>query len=376
MAGLIRDLGPQPGDSEWRAAQAALAASDTFIGHIDTGLFPHPALGFAADGTPPANIRLDLGRNVFDPKAEDARPVTDLSIPDDPLAEAAEYPDHGVKTLSVILADLPGVLVGVAPGAKILPYRVANGPVFVGRARSGRIGAAMDHAMRLPSPPKAFSISMGNPGFTGFTEFLRLGLGGSPGMSTRTADAINRAYEAGIVVVAAGGQIVNNVSYPARFARVVAVGGITGDEVHYPIGGYDNADLIDVWARASAINRASGLRLPDGTIRPIHAEDPESGDLEPSGTSYAAPQVAAAAALWLTRWADELAKLPEPWMVVESFRLAIRGAARKETIRLFIGWDDRIAIRRLDVEALLRTPPDLRAKLRKRDAASRLASLL
>lgn len=63
-------------------------------------------------------------------------------------------------------------------------------------------------------------------------------------------------------------------------------------------------------------------------------------------------------------------------MVVESFRLAIRGAARKETIRLFIGWDDRIAIRRLDVEALLRTPPDLRAKLRKRDAASRLASLL
>ncbi len=376
MADLIRDLGPKPGDVEWRAAQAALAASETHIGHIDTGLFPHPTLGFGAGGAPPANIRLDLGRNVFDPERSGPRPVTDLSVPDDAIARAADYPDHGVKTLSVILANAPGTLVGVAPGAKIVPYRVANGPVFVGRARTSRIGAAMEKAMALANPPKVFSISMGNPGITGLAEFLRFGVGGAPGMSARTAEAINRAYEAGIVTVAAGGQIINNVSYPARFARVIGVGGITGDEIHYPIGGYDQAALIDVWTYASAINRASGLRMPDGSIRAIHADDPASQDLEPSGTSYAAPQVAGAAALWLTRWADDLAKLDARWKVVESFRLALRDSARKEEIRLHIGRQDRIAIRRLDIEALMRTKPDLKANLRKRDAASRLASLL
>lgn len=265
MARMIRDLGPGPRDTEWRRAQGLLQAADTTIGHIDSGLFPHETLGFTGD-TPPPNILIDKGLNVFDPKPGDARPLTDLGTGEGMVAALTEYPDHGVKTLSVILANRPDELIGVAPGARIAPYRVANGPLFVGTTKTNGIGRAMKHAMALPPPdrPSVFSISMGNPGVTGFMEWLRLGVGGSPGMDGETVEAINRAYEAGIITVAAGGQIIDRVVYPARFARVIAVGGITSAETHYPPGGYGVNELIDVSAYASHVNRAAGFRGEDG----------------------------------------------------------------------------------------------------------------
>lgn len=376
MARMIMNLGPGATDSEWKRAQGLLQASDAAIGHIDTGLFPHRTLGYRGDA-PPDNILIDIGLNVFDPKPGDARPVTDLGIGAGGVAAAAEYPDHGVKTLSIILANRPDELIGVAPGARIVPYRVANGPVFVGRAKTNGIGRAIKHAMALPRPfrPNVFSISMGNPGVTGLAEWLRLGIGGSPGMDQETVDAVNRAYEAGIVIVAAGGQVIDRVVYPARFARVIAVGGITSAESHYPPGGYGGDELIDVSAYASNINRAAGFRASDGTIRETHANDPASDENEPSGTSYAAPQVAAAAALWLTLWAPQLRALPEGWMVVESFRAALRSSARKDRVKAYPSRPETIEIRRLDIERLMRTSPPGDG-LRKRNAASKHASWL
>lgn len=376
MARMIRDLGPGPKDTEWRRAQGLLQAADTTIGHIDTGLFAHETLSFSGDA-PPDNILIDKGLNVFDPQTADARPLTDLTVGKGKIAAASEYPDHGVKTLSIILANRPGELIGVAPGAKIVPYRVANGPVFVGRAKTSGIGRAMKHAMSLPRPdrPSVFSISMGNPGVTGFMEWLRLGVGGSPGMDNETVEAVNRAYEAGIITVAAGGQIIDRVVYPARFARVIAVGGVTSAETHYPPGGYGGNELIDVSAYASHINRAAGFRGDDGKIHPNHADDPNSNDGEPSGTSYATPQIAAAAALWVTLWAPQLRALSERWMVVESFRRALRESAKKDRVRAYPSRTQMLDIRRLDIEKLMRTAPPVN-DLRKRDPASRLQSLL
>ncbi len=361
---LITDLGPKPGDSEWRAAQAALAASDTVIGHIDTGLHPHPALGYT-DETPPANILFAEGANFHDPEATGGLPAAD---PLNANHGRGEYPDHGVKTLSVILGSEPGKLVGAAPGAKVLPYRVANGPVFIGEADTAAIGRAIDHALARPVTPKVFSISMGNPGFLGIAALLQYGLKAEPGLATSTTDAIDRAYEAGVPLVAAGGQIINVVSYPAGCARAISVGGISSREVHYPVGGYNQPDRIDIWAYATPVNRAA-FAIVDGKVKPTHWSDPEDNDGEPSGTSYATPQVAAAAAMWLTRYADELSRLPEPWMIVESFRKALRLSARKESIPLQVAGRKMQAIRRLDTEALLKTPPALPAEKEKVGAA-------
>lgn len=371
---IIRDLGPGPRDRMWKETIGLLQASDTVIGHIDTGLYPHPALGYDDAGNPPSNILLDKGLNVFDPKPGDTRPVTDMSISEGQLGGAVEYPDHGVKTLSMILGNRKDKLTGAAPGATILPYRIANGPVFFGKARTGNIGKAMLHAMRLPNPPKVFTISMGNPGFTGFPEFFRGITGGSAGMEEETVEAVNRAYEAGIITVAAAGQIISTVVYPARFARTIAVGGITAGEAHYPPRGYEEPARVDAWAYATGINRAAVVRDENGDLKQIYADDPLNSE-EASGTSYATPQVAAAAALWVTRWSQELAALPERWMIVESFRKALRESADQDIIRLRPTQRDTINIRRLNTEALLGIRPEADG-LRKRDKATRLGSYL
>lgn len=367
----IRDLGPKASEPAWRQAQGLLAASETLIGHIDTGLFAHKTLGYDAAGKAPDNILLDRGANVYDPGGSaGTAPVTNLTKGSGFIDKAAEFPDHGVKTLSIILANRPGELIGVAPGARIIPYRVANGPVFVGKASTGLIGRAMNHAMDQPNPPRVFSISMGNPGVTGIFEFLRGITGGKAGIEAEACDAINRAYEQGIIIVAAGGQVINQLVYPARFGRTISVGGIREDNTHYPTGGYRNSGEPDIWALAANINRAAGERQADGTIKQTHADDPGSTDAEPSGTSYAAPQVAAAAAMWVTRWSVELLALSEMWMIVEAFRKALRDSASEERIRASANSSRMIPVRRLDIDKLVRTPPDLTVTYDKRRSVS------
>lgn len=375
MTGLITKLGPGAADTTWKSAQAALAASDTIIGHIDTGLFAHPSLGYSEAGAPP-NILSVRGLNVYDPDRTGPAPVTDLTKGSGRVDTIFEYPDHGVKTLSVILSDNDS-LRGVAPGAKVIPYRIANGPIFVGAAKTGGIGLAIRHALSQANAPKVFSISMGNTGATGVLEILRLITGGAPGMATKTCKAINEAYEAGAIVVCAGGQVIDRVVYPARFARTIAVGGITADDAHYPSSGYDAPHMIDVWARASHINRAAGF-LKDGEIVAVHADTvhPDNRDDEPSGTSYACPQVAAAAAMWVTVHADMLARFDQKWKIVEAFRKVLRASAGPERIPLRPGAAPSADIRRLDINALLETPPDMAFPYEKAAKARRFGSFL
>ena len=375
MTDLIKSLGPRSTDTAWRRAQAALRASDTIIGHIDTGLFAHPSLGY--DGqTPPPNILIDRGANFHDPEQSGTPPLTNLLKEQGIVEGQTEYPDHGVKTLSVILSDNDR-LAGVAPGAKIIPYRVANGPVFVGTAKTGAIGKAIKHGLSQANCPKVFSISMGNTGVTGLFELLRLLTGGSPGMERETTEAINEAYEAGIIVVCAGGQVIDRVVYPARFARTIGVGGITRHETHYPPTGYDAPHMIDVWGYASNINRAAGI-LIDGKIKPTHADSERASNTTgaPSGTSYACPQVAAAAAMWVTVHARTLAGLDQRWKIVEAFRKALRDSASKEKLPLKPGALPTRDIRRLQINALMLTPPDIEFPYQKASKAGRFSSWL
>jgi len=369
---VARDFGPRPGDARWRAAIERLRAGRTRIAHIDTGLAPHPALGFR-DGAAPANIHMDLGVNFHDPEAGTARPEATLRKGAGLAARLTEWPDHGVKTLSVVLSDQPA-LRGAAPGAHVAPYRVANGPVFRRPARTAHIGAALDHALRLDPPCRVASISMGNPGFAGLYEWARQALAGEIGMARATRAAINRAYEAGMIVVCAAGQVIEGVIYPARFARTIAVGGFDrrgARFIHYPPGGYDDAARVDVWARAVGVNRAAAHLGPDGAPVWTFAETEPGQGGEASGTSYACPQVAAAAALWIETHAaalDAFLAAGEGWKVVESFRRALRRSARpRQAERATPQGMGRIRV--LDVERLLATPPDAGGAYRLRDPA-------
>jgi len=75
-------------------------------------------------------------------------------------------------------------------------------------------------------------------------------------MNARVRRAIDFAYERGVIVCAAAGNVISEVIYPGRFNRVVTVGGLTT---------YETADL----GHAVAFNRgaAAGCRaLPQDTF--------------------------------------------------------------------------------------------------------------
>jgi subtilisin family serine protease len=370
---FIRDLGPRAGDARWRAAQRALRAGRTRIGHIDTGLAPHPALGFK-NGAPPPNIHMTDGLNWHDPSGGETYAVATLRKGTGLIEDLTEYPDHGVKTLSVILSDNDR-LRGVAPGAHIVPYRVANGPVFRAKATTKNIGYAIDHALGLSHPVRVFSISMGNPGVLGAFEGLRRLLSGETIMAMAARRAIDRAYEAGAIVVCAGGQVIDRVVYPARFSRTIAVGGFKRRGAlieHYPPEGYGDRSRIDVYAMAVDVNRAAAHLDASGKPVFTYADDPNAPGGEPSGTSYATPQVAAAAAMWVETHRDalEAAFAGARWKIVEAFRLALKRSADTAVARGTEGPGTRGEIRILDIERLLATAPDPDHAYRKRGPAA------
>ncbi|MEM9049186.1 MAG: S8/S53 family peptidase [Pseudomonadota bacterium] len=368
---IVKDLRPAPPRGSYDAALAGLVASSrTRIAHIDSGIAPHPSLGFLGEEVEdaPPNIEIDEGVNFYDPE-NDPRPISPLRRNPDLLAPLIEYPDHGVKTLSVILGET-AALAGVAPRVRVVPYRIANGPLFrddsgphlPNRESTAALGRAIDAASALSPPARVMTISMGNPGVLGAFEWLRQLFGGRVGLDRGTGRAVDRAYEAGIIMVCAAGQIIDRVVYPAAYSRTVAVGGFDNRGAvfaHYPPDGYARPELVDIWARAQRINRASYL-LEVNPPTPIHADDPRNPEREPSGTSYAAPQVAAAAALWVDRHFDRLEQLfaAERWKIVESFRIALRNSA--ELARAELRGGRTTEIRVLDIPKLLRTaPPDV-----------------
>jgi len=369
MSDFIHRIHPDLPNSTYTTALNQLQVSElTLIAHLDAGLAPHPTFGTGPDGFP-ANILIGQGRNVFDPGgANGDRPIAPLTSGPG-LSGWLDYPDHGVKTLSVILGQTDR-LRGMAQGVRVVPYRVSNGPLFHSSkggpfCRAGEtrhIGEAIDHALALPTVPAVVSISMGNPGLMDpITEAIRQALGGEVGMPRETGAAVDRAYEAGLIVVCAGGQISESVVYPARYDRTIGVGGFDRHEesyTHYPPTGYDRWEAIDVWAQAERINRAS-FDLSATPPAPVHAEDPNGGG-EPSGTSYACPQVAVAAALWREKYRPELTRdgfAAARWKVVEAFRSALKSSSKPRLVRL--PGNRKKLIRVLDVPRLLDTKPRL-----------------
>lgn len=371
---LIKSYRPEYDDPVWTAARDALALSQTRIAQIDTGLFAHAALGFGSDGTAPANIAIAEGRNVFDPDSSPfgSRPLTDLRKSTGTIGNLIDNPDHGVKTLGVILSDADA-FAGVAQGAKVVPYRAANGPVFrrtqadlgANTHAMARVGAVIEHTLALAIPPRVITMSMGNPGLVPW-EFLRLLLGGSIGVPKSLSKSIDRAYLRGIPVVCAAGQIELSVLFPAVMKRTIAVAGfehgVGAQLIHYPHGGYNNQDRVDTYALAVGLNRPGGHLAADGaSIVQTFAED-EVPASKPEGTSYATPFVAAAFAMWFTKHQATLTA-PEfsgrnAWRRVEAFRKILHAMPVVMADAGHQGKPD-IAIRPLRMVSLLQTPPSL-----------------
>jgi Subtilase family len=158
-------------------------------------------------------------------------------------------------------------------------------------------------------------------------DVVSLSHGGLP--SSAWADAVNRLYDAGIVVVAASGDsfyavIIDLAThftvYPSAFNRVITATGATYDMKPYvtsvPLA------MQGCWGPDSVMKKAIAAYTPNvpwmdrGTV--------DGWDMNGRGTSASTPQIAAACALWLSLYGSQYAV---PWQRVEACRVALFSSA-------------------------------------------------
>jgi len=208
---------------------------------------------------------IEAGYDFLD---RDEDPLDDLG-----WSDLFAIPGHGAHFASVIAgrcdADATGPSAcGVAPGARVLPLRVARGVVIWD---SDRLARAVDYA--VVSGAHVIAITAG-----------------SPFASPRLEAAIHAAVDAGVIVVAAAGNWVPFVVWPAAFDDAMAVA--ASDPEDRPWSPGSSGAAVDISAPGAWVNIAA----PASTCMTPPCHRTRAG----FGTTLATAHVAAIAALWLS----------------------------------------------------------------------------
>jgi len=260
----------------------------TRIAHVDTGYYPaHPAL--------PEHVLAELAYNF----------VEDRPGAEDPNGRALiDNSGHGTGTLGILaggkvprgaagaLPETGETYLGGAPHADVVPLRIADSVVLW---RTSALARAIDYA-----------VAKG-------CDVMTMSMGGVP---TRVwEEAIDRAYEAGLVFCAAAGNHYGalpprTLVYPARYSRVIAVCGAMADG--RPYADLEWKEMEGSFGPDSAMGGAIAAYTPNIPWSLFRCDGIR---LNGAGTSSATPQVAAAAALWYERYK---AVLPRDWQRVEA----------------------------------------------------------
>lgn len=287
---LCKSHAPAPAQQRWaiaamRADQAWAAfgtkGEGILIGQPDTGVADHRELDTALD--------LSKGKDI----------LKGSGPPIDPLSSSMSNPGHGTGTSSVAISRASLSIIGSAPGATLVPVRCINS-VIIGAG--GAVASAIDHA-RLNG-----------------CHIITMSLGG-PIEGADLKRAIGRAVNAGMIVLAAAGNCVPFVVYPAWDRNVIAVAGVNSKDKKWR--GSSSGSKVDVSAPAENVYIARRNK-PSDTNKAL---------VEPGqGTSFAVALTAGAAALWLARHGaqavhDEAAR--RHTTVHDLFRSAVRKTARK-----------------------------------------------
>ncbi|MBL8299682.1 MAG: S8 family serine peptidase [Rhodanobacteraceae bacterium] len=281
------------------------------IAHLDTGYDPdHHTL--------PPNLRHDLQRSFVkaDGTPDDAR---DRAPQGSPFSNRG----HGCGTLSLLAGNrldgtAPGWpdfrdFVGAAARAQVIPVRIANGVVrFTTSSMVQGFGYAVEKDAHV------LSMSMG-------------------GVASRAlVDAVNLAYDRGLVLVTAGGNnfahlpTPKSIVFPARWRRVLAACGVMASGRAY--AGLSGITMQGNFGPEAKMDTALGAYTPNVPWAQIGC--PNIVDMDGAGTSAATPQIAAACAIWLAEHLAQVEQYPERWMRVEAVRHALFASATKTTPRM------------------------------------------
>jgi subtilisin family serine protease len=300
------------------------------VGHIDTGFTRHPVLGFRKDSVESHWVDTVHDRNYF------SREIGQISDSDTPGGLFVSYDDaedtlggfsagHGTRTGSVLCgydrsasakrsakagAAYAGYF-GAAPKVPVVPIRMED-TIWIQNELGSGLPDALDYLVESAGV-RVISLSMGSPSTI---------LTGTD-VSKRLKESLRNAYNEGVIVVCAAGNHIPNekVVFPARLAHTIAVAGSAPSEKLWTGSSYGKE--VDISAPAYPIRRATtnrGNKFVYGI-----------GD----GTSFATPQVAGTAAMWLAHNdASIQAMYPEKWQRVAAFLMLL-----KSTARVPLGWD-------------------------------------
>jgi len=287
----------------WRMLQAGghadgQEAKGIVVAHPDTGYRKHLEIWSQSEAS--SAVAYEHGYDYVD-RDDDAFDPLDTS-------GLLSNPGHGTKSGSVIVSPkgkqwsggTPTDFVdGVAPGARLVPLRVHRSVVHFNPANLAKAiyEAAGTDRTHVKLAPHVVSISMG-------------------GVPTWTLwRAVRYAKERGVIVVAAAGNEVGFVVWPARFDETIAVAAINVD-----CGVWDGS------SRGSAVDiSAPGESVWCAITAPNGVDSVRMGQ----GTTFATATLAGTAALWLSsHWSEpRLQELRRQGQVTDVFRSLLRATS-------------------------------------------------
>lgn len=273
-------------------------AQGVYIAHIDTGYTKHPENWDELKGR--RTIDVAKGHNYYEGNSNTEDPLLSDQLLDNP--------GHGTASSSVIISpagcQLPGgtrCVNGVGRGAQVIPLRVHRSVAQINMSYMAH--AIQDVADgKISGDPKLVSIAMGGPP----TIFLW--------------KAVKKAEKKGVLVVAAAGNNVGFVVWPARFKSTIAA---TAINVRCrPWKGSSHGHAVDISAPGESVWRA--------TLNEKHDYINAMG----KGTTFATGNTSGTAALWLAWHSNNPAmqQLRESGLVTEAFRSGLRASAWKPNV--------------------------------------------
>jgi len=253
------------------AAWEASTGAGVIVAVIDTGI--------------DAN-HLDLRNNI---RADGYDFISDPSNDNDNEPGRDENPQdtgtffHGSHVAGIVAAEANNDIgvAGVAYNSSLMPLRVLG---IDNTGTNADIANAILYAAGLVNDSGIFPVQK--------ADIINLSLGG-PDESIVLEDAINKALEEGVIIIAAAGnESTSNAFYPAAFEGVIGVSSVTD---HKTLSTFSNfGTYIDVTAPGGTGLGDSLLDgFQDGVLSTLYASE----YVESVGTSMATPHVAAVAAL-------------------------------------------------------------------------------
>lgn len=265
--------------------------------------------------------RYDLLQDEDFIDGEDARDEMSVGI--------LKHPGHGTRTASIVVGNISNGQVkhdgnhGIAvdekgnPLVKVIPYRISKSVILIGRGRN--LFDAVSQAINAHA------------------DVIFMCMGSYP--RPMIYSIAKTAYDRGIIWVCAAGNKVESVIAPAVYPGTIAVAASNPNDEIWEYSSYGPA--VDIVAPGEDV------------YVPFKSKKQEDIMVFGSGTSYATPHVASAAALWKAKHLEFLKKyVKEPWQIVELFRQHLTASA--DSKRGGLDWDhERFGAGILDVQELL-----------------------